>query len=162
MDVRFKTYHQAGWVHVSTFSSIQKTYLVKREIDNFADWLQQSGSSAWCCRLGSHAWSVSVNPFSLSFLSPSSGSLHSPRLGCCDDKYSAAAAAVVATGWTVVIHRTHPPKSTKPTRELPRVTTFSFVQRPVGAQDVDFFLFSEESVRAAHTWRYRRDTRVCV
>lgn len=33
-------------VNESIFILIQKTYLVEGEIDNFADWLQQSGSSA--------------------------------------------------------------------------------------------------------------------
>lgn len=50
------------------------TYLIEREIDNVAEWLQQSGSSAWCCRLGSHAWTG----LRKSFFSPSSGPLHLP------------------------------------------------------------------------------------
>lgn len=42
-----------------------ETYLVEREVYDFAYGLQQSRSGAGCCRLGSHARSVSVNPFSL-------------------------------------------------------------------------------------------------
>lgn len=56
--------------------SIQKPYLVEGEVNDFAYGLQQSRSGAGCCRLGSHARSVSVNPFSL--LPP--GTLDSPRL----------------------------------------------------------------------------------
>ena len=112
--VQKKPHHQPGWSCVDVFSpSLKKTekpYLVKGEIDNFADWLQQSGSSAWCCRLGSHAWSVSVNPFSLSLSLTHTHTLshsllppvHFVPLGRCDDKHTAAvaaaAAAVVATG----------------------------------------------------------------
>lgn len=93
-------YRNVSFASPINFFLHPNTYLVKREVDNFTERLQQSGSSAWCCRLGSHAWTVSVNPF-VSF--PPLGSPRSPRLlqwqihcrrrcscrccCCCDELY---------------------------------------------------------------------------
>lgn len=51
-------------------------------------------------------------------------------LGCCDDKYvatAAAAAAVVATGWTLVIHCTHPTEKAKLRQDDYPLCAFMFV-----------------------------------
>lgn len=104
-----------------------KTYLVEGEINDFAYGLQQSRSGAGCCRVGSHARSVSVNPFSL--LSPRCSGLPSAAV-TIKNAASNAAAAVVATGWTLVIRCTHPTEKTEPRQEHYRPCTFLFVSHP--------------------------------